>query len=66
MPFLPAPGGKGLIFVPPVEDFAKKHDCRDCFYCQQCSDDRCLVCRAGCGCASSRPDDETKTTSTET
>ena len=24
----------------------KKHPCRDCGFCQQCSESRCVVCRA--------------------
>jgi hypothetical protein len=39
------PGLQGKVYVP--EHFAteKKNPCPDCFVCQKCSDDRCMVCR---------------------
>lgn len=27
-----------------TDEPAKKHPCRDCGYCQWCSDDRCRLC----------------------
>lgn len=51
--FESCPGGlPGKCFVPP-QSARKKHPCRDCSFCQWCSDDRCTVCltrqRAGEG-----------------
>ncbi|HEY3448597.1 MAG TPA: hypothetical protein VGK67_19730 [Myxococcales bacterium] len=37
-------GVEGLVYVPD-EGGAKKHPCRDCHFCQWCSDDRCGMCR---------------------
>jgi hypothetical protein len=31
------------------EESPKKHPCKDCKFCQWCSDDRCQLC-LGCGC----------------
>lgn len=43
------PGLKGKVYVPePMAGAPKKHPCRDCFACQQCSDERCCVCRCRC------------------
>jgi hypothetical protein len=45
MPFVPVPGLKGKVYVPEkTRESSKKHPCRDCFSCQQCSNDRCRVC----------------------
>ena len=45
MSFGAIPGLKGKVFVPELpKGCLKKHPCRDCFACQQCSDDRCRVC----------------------
>jgi hypothetical protein len=46
MPFVKMPGVTGKVYVPekPPEKM-KKHECRDCFSCQMCSDDRCTLCR---------------------
>ena len=45
MPFVSVPGLKGKVYAPEeTRKSAKKHQCRDCFSCQQCSDDRCRVC----------------------
>lgn len=47
MPFVEIPGLTGKVYVPehrPTE--LKKHDCRDCFSCQMCGDDRCAACRS--------------------
>ena len=46
MPFVKMPGVTGKVYVPEVlPGQRKKHPCPDCFACQQCSDDRCTVCR---------------------
>ncbi|MFH0798938.1 MAG: hypothetical protein V2A66_02010 [Pseudomonadota bacterium] len=46
MPFVRRPGIEGLVFVPEgCPSCEKKHDCPDCFYCQQCSETRCRACR---------------------
>jgi len=47
MPFVKMPGVIGKVYVPePIPGQAQKHPCPDCFACQQCSDDRCTVCRS--------------------
>ena len=46
--FVRVPGLSGKVYVPePCPAASKKHPCRDCFGCQQCSDDRCWLCRPG-------------------
>ncbi len=46
MPFVEMPGVTGKVYVPEKPpDASKKHECKDCFSCQMCSDDRCNVCR---------------------
>jgi hypothetical protein len=46
MPFESIPGLKGKVYVPPAEARRPaKHPCKDCFYCQQYSEERCGVCR---------------------
>lgn len=45
MPFVTISGLRGKVHVPQApECCAKKHSCKDCFSCQNCSDDRCRVC----------------------
>jgi len=45
MPFVCRPGLIGKVYVPEYDpDKAKKHNCRSCYSCQMCSDDRCSVC----------------------
>jgi len=45
MPFVTVPGLKGKVYVPEKpQEIAKKHPCRDCYFCQSCSDDRCRMC----------------------
>ena len=45
MPFATVPGLKGKVYVPRSPGgCVKKHPCKDCFSCQNCSDDRCRVC----------------------
>ena len=45
MAFVSVPGIQGKVYVPDQDPRSAKHPCRDCFACQQCSDDRCRVCR---------------------
>ena len=46
VPFIKIPGLSGKVYVPECCSASnKKHPCRDCFGCQQCSDDRCSLCR---------------------
>ena len=45
--FVRVPGLSGKVYVPePCPAASKKHPCRDCFGCQQCSDERCSLCRS--------------------
>jgi len=37
-------GIPGLVFVPDSSKSEKKHSCKDCFFCQWCSDSRCDTC----------------------
>jgi hypothetical protein len=46
MKFRTIPGIEGKVFIPDEAPSKRKHPCRDCYACQQCSDDRCRVCRA--------------------
>jgi len=47
MGWIELPGGIGKVYVPAeCPGTSKKHDCKDCFSCQRCSDSRCNVCRA--------------------
>lgn len=40
-------GFKALIYVPDHINKNKKHNCKDCFSCQWCSDTRCDLCLGG-------------------
>jgi len=56
MPFVKVPGVTGKVYVPEASaGQTKKHPCPDCFACQQCSDDRCNVCRTIEPAASDNP-----------
>jgi hypothetical protein len=44
MPFVSRPGLNGKIYVPEHCPGRKKHNCRNCYACQVCSDDRCSLC----------------------
>jgi hypothetical protein len=57
MPFVKMPGVTGKVYVPEtIPGQAQKHPCPDCFACQQCSDDRCTVCRSeGAVCQNGSP-----------
>ena len=44
MNFIRIDGFKGKIYIPGDGISLKKHDCRDCFSCQNCSDERCAKC----------------------
>jgi hypothetical protein len=44
-------GFKPKIFVPEESaNHNKKYNCKDCFSCQWCSDDRCRRCLGSKGC----------------
>ncbi len=46
MPFIKMPGVTGKVYVPEDQPCdRKKHNCKDCFSCLMCSDDRCGLCR---------------------
>jgi len=45
MAFVSVSGLKGKIYVPEKQqESLKKHRCKECYFCQFCSDDRCRVC----------------------
>lgn len=45
MTWVKRPGLDGLVWEPDPQPAAeKKHNCRDCFRCQMCSDVRCAQC----------------------
>jgi len=45
MAFIEIPGLKGKVYVPDEKSgHIKKHDCKDCYSCQMCSNDRCQLC----------------------
>jgi len=44
MPFITVSGIKGKIFIPDEHTIIKKNPCKDCFYCQFCSDEKCNLC----------------------
>ncbi len=47
MPFVSAPGLKGMVYVPKeTARISKKYDCRECFACQLCAEERCALCRS--------------------
>ncbi len=65
MPFIRIAGLEGKVFVPETEpERRKKHPCKDCHFCQMCTDDRCALCKVQkkqkefgsrkCVCASKR------------
>jgi len=46
MPWTKMPGIEGRVYEPEQQKACeRKHDCRDCFYCQMCSDVKCAACR---------------------
>ena len=45
MPWLTVPGLTGKVYVPEFMQEGKKHPCKDCFACQNCSEERCTICR---------------------
>ena len=53
MPFIESKGIPGLIYVPD-EMKGKKHNCKDCFSCQMCSDARCDLCLKKNSCKSKK------------
>ena len=44
MSFKRKKGSKGMFYVPEENLNIKKHICKDCYYCQFCSDERCALC----------------------
>ena len=49
MPWIRMPGIEGLLYEPQKQpSIDRKHNCQDCYFCQNCSDVRCTVCRE-CG-----------------
>jgi hypothetical protein len=48
MAFSELPDNRGRVYIPETGKHPRKKSCRDCFACQWCSDDRCLICRQGC------------------
>lgn len=45
MAFIEIPGIRGKIYVPDEKPgHTKKHDCKDCYSCQMCSDNKCQLC----------------------
>jgi hypothetical protein len=56
MPFTTVCGLEGKIYVPQQpKEGTRKHPCRGCYACQQCSDDRCGIClsQKSCRCEKS-------------
>jgi hypothetical protein len=46
MTFIKVPGLEGKVYVPETNlEIHKKHPCKDCFSCQMCTDNRCILCR---------------------
>ena len=51
MAFTEIPGFIGKVYVPDETTTKKKHNCKDCFSCQMCSDERCGAClNSHCNC----------------
>jgi hypothetical protein len=44
MPYIKIPGFKGKLYIPEENKCRKKHDCKDCYSCQMCSDSKCSLC----------------------
>ncbi len=46
MGFIKICGLEGKVYVPDMNcSIHKKHACNDCFSCQMCSDERCMLCK---------------------
>ena len=43
MAYIKLPGIPGKIFQPEYCEI-RKHNCKDCYFCQMCSDERCTAC----------------------
>jgi hypothetical protein len=43
-------GIKGLVYEPEPDPEGRKHNCKDCFYCQWCSDSKCRHCLKNKAC----------------
>lgn len=45
MPWITLPGVEGLVYEPDASPRSRKrHNCKDCYSCQMCSETRCKVC----------------------
>lgn len=45
MPWIKMPGIEGLVYEPQQQpSIDRKHNCQDCYFCQNCSDVKCTVC----------------------
>ena len=45
MPWQTIPGIIGKVYQPDSQEKGKRHQCAGCFRCQNCSAERCRVCR---------------------
>ncbi len=45
MPFEKLPDNLGMIYVPDCKPESRKNPCPDCFSCQWCGNERCLICK---------------------
>jgi len=51
MPFVEMPGLRGKVYVPENQQGSpQKHPCKNCYFCQMCSDDRCRLCLSSKNC----------------
>lgn len=45
----------GKIYVPDEDpQHVKKYDCKDCYFCKKCNEERCKLCRSEQCCARSK------------
>jgi hypothetical protein len=44
MAFINIAGFEAKIFIPDDVPGIRKHNCKDCYICQMCSDERCKAC----------------------
>jgi hypothetical protein len=60
MAFITVSNIEGKVFVPETKPLSmKKHNCRDCFSCQICSESRCKACLSEKACKKNKlPEDE--------
>ena len=48
MAYVRIKGIKGLVYVPDQNAEDKKHNCKDCYYCMWCSNNKCEICVKRC------------------